>query len=102
MPTPKRHHYLPQFYLEGFCRDDLLWVYDRDEKEYRQQTPQNTAVQKYYYSFENDNGERDAEVEGLLSLVETYTKPIIDKINNRESIDGNEKETLSIFIGFLY
>lgn len=102
MTTPKRHHYLPQFYLEGFCIGNLLWVYDRDKKEYRQQTPQNTAVQKYYYSFENDNGERDAEVEGLLSLVETYTKPIIDKINNREAIDGTEKETLSIFIGFLY
>ncbi len=102
MSTPKRHHYLPQFYLEGFCRDDLLWVYDRDKKEFRQQAPINTAVQKYYYSFENDNGERDAEVEGLLSLVETYTKPIIDKLNNREYIDETEKETLSIFIGFLY
>ncbi len=102
MTTPKRHHYLPQFYLEGFCRDDLLWVYDREEKEFRQQTPQNTAVQKYYYSFENDEGERTAEIEDLLSLIETHTKPIIDKINARESINGSEKETLSIFIGFLY
>lgn len=102
MSIPKRHHYLPQFYLDGFCRDDLLWVYDKDEKEFRQQTLQNTAVQKYYYSFEDDDGEKDAEVEGLLSLVETYTKPIIDKINSREIIDEAEKETLSIFVGFLY
>lgn len=102
MTTPKRHHYLPQFYLEGFCRDEVLWVYDNEEKEFRQQTPQNTAVQTYYYCFENDDGERTAEIEGLLSLVETHAKPIIDKINARETIDENEKETLSIFIGFLY
>jgi len=102
MSKSKRHHYLPQFYLEGFCRDGLLWVYDKDKKEIRQQTPINIAVQKYYYSFENDDGERDAEVEGLLSIIETYTKPIIDKINKRDDIDETEKETLSIFIGFLY
>lgn len=102
MSTPKRHHYLPQFYLEGFCRNELLWVYDRENKEIRQQTPVNTAVQKYYYSFEDDEGERDADVEGLLSLIETYTKPIIYKLNKRELIDNSEKETLSIFVGFLY
>jgi hypothetical protein len=102
MSKPKRHHYLPQFYLEGFCRDGLLWVYDKDKKEIRQQKPINTAVQKYYYSFENEDGQRDAEVEVLLSIVETYTKPIIDKINKRDDIDETEKETLSIFIGFLY
>lgn len=80
----------------------MLWVYDIVDKKFRQQSPQNTAVQKYYYSFEDDDGEKDAEVEGLLSLVEAHTKPIIDKINSGEIIDKEEKETLSIFIGFLY
>lgn len=102
MTVPKRHHFLPQFYLEGFCRNGLLSVYDRDKNEYRKQTPQNTALKKYYYSFEINDGEKTDEIEGLLSFVETHTKPIIDKINNREVINNTEKETLSIFIAFLY
>ncbi len=102
MTTPKRHHYLPKFYLEGFCRNNLLWVFDRDSKEFRQQTPVNTALQKYYYSFENDDGEKTADIEDLLSLVEGHTKPIIDKVNDEKLISDTEKETLSIFIGFLH
>lgn len=102
MATPKRHHYLPKFYLEGFCRNNLLWVFDRDSKEFRQQTPVNTALQKYYYSFENDDGEKTADIEDLLSLVEGHTKPIIDKVNDEKLISDTEKETLSIFIGFLH
>lgn len=102
MTTPKRHHYLPRFYLEGFCRNNLLWVFDRDSKEFRQQTPGNTALRKYYYSFENDDGEKTADIESLLSLVEGHTKSIIDKVNDEKLINDTEKETLSIFIGFLY
>lgn len=26
--NPKRQHYLPKFYLSGFTRDGLFWVYD--------------------------------------------------------------------------
>lgn len=80
----------------------MLWVYDRHEKELREQTPHSTALQKYYYSFEKDDGERTADIEVFLSLVENHTRPVIDKIHTRETIDDNEKITLSLFIGFLY
>jgi hypothetical protein len=102
MTAPKRHHYLPKFYLEGFCRDNVLWVYDRDTKEFRKQTPLNTAVQRYYYSFEKDDGEKTADIEDFLALVETHAKPVLDKIHTRETINDNEKVTLSLIIGFLY
>jgi hypothetical protein len=26
MANPKRHHFLPEFYLNGFSRDDLVWL----------------------------------------------------------------------------
>lgn len=29
---PKRQHYLPKFYLEGFTRDGMVAVFDRDTK----------------------------------------------------------------------
>ncbi|RAP97894.1 DUF4238 domain-containing protein [Burkholderia cepacia] len=38
---PRRHHFVPRFYLEGFCADDerALAVYDRIRNEYREQRP---------------------------------------------------------------
>ncbi len=56
--SPKRHHFIPKRYLEGFCRDGFLSVYDREKGEYRRQTPKNTALQTHYYSLEDEHGRR--------------------------------------------
>jgi len=38
---PKRQHFLPRFYLEGFVKNGLLAVYDRETGLVRCQTPEN-------------------------------------------------------------
>ncbi len=101
MSSPKRHHYLPQFYLKGFCRNEYLWVYDRKTNQVRRQTPINTAVQTHYYSVENEDGEKNTEIESFLSQIEGLTKPIIQKVSNKEEISLEDKEILSSFLGFL-
>lgn len=101
MSEPKRHHYLPQFYLENFCRDGLLWVYDRERNEYRQQTPLNTALQNQYYTALTPDGKQTVEIEKFLSVIEGLAKPIITKVDNKNPISLQEKETLAIFISFL-
>lgn len=58
MSNPKRHHYLPAFYLDGFCRDGVLCVFDRERHEYRIQQPKDTAVQGYYYAVTDNDGNR--------------------------------------------
>jgi len=50
MSKPKRHHYLPQFYLDKFSRSGSLYIFDRELNEYREQTPTNTAVKSHYYA----------------------------------------------------
>ncbi|MFH1673684.1 MAG: DUF4238 domain-containing protein [Pseudomonadota bacterium] len=102
MPLPKRHHYIPQFYLNGFCQNNKLWVYDRYQNDFRRQTPKNTTLQKHYYSFESKEEKRDTEIEKVLSQIEGFSKPIITKINKREKIDQAEKETLSLFIALQF
>lgn len=103
MSTPKRHHFLPIFYLKNFCENEFFWVYDREKNEYRKQTPNNTATQKKYYSFIGCDGKEHNEIENkVLSDIETETKPIIDKINNRKIINLYEKMILTIFITFLH
>ena len=102
MNKPKRHHYLPQFYLENFCKNGFLWVYDRNNNKYRQQTPINTAVKKKYYTITGPNGRSHNEIEAVLANIEGETKHIIEKINEKKSIDLEEKCILAIFIAFLY
>ena len=78
MSVPKKQHYIPKFYLNGFCHKNRLWVYDRSENEFRQQTPINTTLLKHYYSFETEEGEIDTTVEKILyaSSSETYGEPL--------------------------
>lgn len=99
MSLPKRHHYLPQFYLHGFCRDGSFWTFDRDRNEFRVQTPINTAVQKQYYSIREEDGSLDPALEQLFSQVEVETAPIIAKLDEGGALSSTEKYTLSTFAG---
>ena len=102
MPDPKRHHYLPQFYLEGFADRGTLCIYDRVERAYREQTPRNTAVISHYYSYEGEEGELQTEFETALARVEGEAKPVVEKLAiDRKPISARERQVLSLFIALL-
>ena len=101
MTSPKRHHYLPQFYLERFCRDGGFSVFDRETHEFRRQTPVNTALKSHYYSVEDENGKKDTRIESFLSELEVHAKQIMLKLENREDIADEDKEELAVFIAFM-
>ena len=101
MSEPKRHHYLPQFYLNRFTDNKgLLWVFDRDTKEYRQQSSKNTMLQCHYYTFRDKDGKKHTEIEKFFSIIEGRTKPIIEKVDDKQKITAEEKEILATFISF--
>ncbi len=101
MNNPKRHHYVPQFYLKNFTNSKgLLQIFDREKNEYRQQNPLNTAVQGHYYTFRTEKGKKHTEIEKLFSTIEDKAKLVIDKIDARENIAVEEKESLATFISF--
>ena len=102
--NPKRHHYLPKFYLNKFCncKSGFLWVFDRQKNEYRQQKPVNTAVKRRYYTITDSKGIYHNDIEKVLSKVEGESKSILDKIEQHGEIDSEEKTTLAIFVALLY
>lgn len=102
MNAPKRHHYLPAFYLDGFCRDGVLCVFDRERHEYRVQQPRDTAVRRYYYAIVDAEGNRNLEIEGILSELESAAKPVIEKLDNGGTLTAEEREALGNFIGFMF
>lgn len=101
MTSPKRHHYLPQFYLERFCRDGGFSVFDRERNEFRKQTPINTALKSHYYSVEDKTGKKDTRIESFLSELEGHAKQIVQKLEHRENIVDDEKKELALFIAFM-
>lgn len=102
MPHPKRHHFVPEFYLRSFARDGLLYVFDREKAEYRRQPPRNTAVIGHYYATMKEDGEKDYGVEHLLSRIEGLAKPVIEKLDEGRDIGPEERVRLSYFLAFLF
>ena len=98
---PKRHHFLPKFYLNGFARDGLVWLYDREKKEYRCQQPLNTAVIGNFYVFENTEGEKDYSLESFFSKIEGSAKSTIGKLEAGGTISPEERLYLANFIALL-
>ena len=74
----KRHHYVPQFYLNYFCSDGTLWIYEKGLAQPHLQTPRNTAVEAHLYSFTVD-GQKHDYVEQQLSVIESEAKTILDR-----------------------
>ena len=95
---PKRHHFLPRFYLENFARDGHVAVDDREEDQVRIQQPVNTGVIGHFYTMEDAQGRRRFELEQLLSEYEGKAKPAIDKLAARDNLEAEERADLAIFI----
>jgi hypothetical protein len=74
LSVPKKHHYLPEFHLKGYCPTADLWVYDREKDERRKMHPQTAAIRRDFYTVEGPDGKRDhAEVERRLGVSRTLS-----------------------------
>jgi len=97
---PKRHHYIPQFFLRYFSQDqEHLWVFDRVKKEYRYQDTRKIASENKFYTYSAKGKEEN--LEALFGTIEGLAKPIIDKIIARSNITMQEKADLSMFLATL-
>lgn len=99
---PKKQHYIPHFYLKGFCRDKKLWVYDREEGSYKERNPKTVATENHFYTVEDDEGKKRADVEEVLGRVENTVAPIIRKIDaGSYALSAEEKIHLAQFVALL-
>ena len=101
MSSPKRHHYLPEFFIKGFAEGSSVVVYDRQKREYRRQKPRKIAVIGHYYSYQDEDGTKDDSVEKVLSQFEGRAKPVIDKLDRGERLDEIEHVDSAYFLALL-
>ncbi len=97
---PKRQHFLPKFYLEGFTKEGKLALYDRERDEIRIQQSINTGVIGHFYTLQDSKGRNRYELEHLLSEYEGKSDKVIRKLVGKEGINADERTDLAIFIAF--
>lgn len=102
-----KQHYVPQFYERNFTTTNtkgtqVLWVYDKDGGEPREQTPYNTMAEHGFYSFENSTGDIDAVDKGLQRL-ESLAAPILARLQKPDvELTVEEIFLLAHFLAIMY
>lgn len=96
---PKRHHYVPQFYQQGFAdEENRLWVYDRRARRYFQAHPNTVCCERELYTVDPE-GTRNRQIESvLLSKIDGLGAAAIRLAEERGQLDDPWKEYLSIFM----
>jgi hypothetical protein len=100
----KKHHILPQSYLERFSVDEKVWVLDFHNKISYRTGIVNAACIDYFYKVKTIAKKEDDFIEQrLLSQAEGLAKPIIDKILNARYLPtGQEWVNLANFLALMY
>jgi hypothetical protein len=103
---PKRHHYLPQFYLKGFSQDTShLHIFDKKttdkESQFRYQTTEKIAYENDLYTYRTKSLKK-ATLEGFFSQIEGLAKRVIVKLDKKQDITPLERGHLALFIALLW
>ena len=103
---PKKHHYLPQFYLKLFSQDQFhLHVYDKkaisSESPFRYQTIEKIAFENNLYTYKTKDGGKET-LEDFFCQIEGKASGVIKKLELHQDILPMERGHLALFIAFLW
>ena len=100
---PKRHHFVPKFYLRGFSdHKKRVRMYARGTKKKPVLVSvNNAAVESGFYTIVEESGEKSQRVEQLLSMVEGLANTAIERMLKGQFPPSTEDRTnLSLFMAF--
>lgn len=104
MSKPIQHHYLPKnAYLKFFQSPEkpgFVWMYQRGEDPIFVNI-NNVAKERHLYSFTDEDGQYNTELESALAEMEAVASKIFEKLNKAEGpilITAQEKLELAYFL----
>lgn len=105
MSEPKRHHYLPRFYLGNFTdpSSDQLWVRSAKDVQpvWRRRGTRAVAYENNFYSRTSKAGEVDNTLEKNLSKVEDFTSKTLAKVLRAEALTPEDRSVFATFVADL-
>lgn len=88
------HHYIPQYYLHGFCMDERLWVLDREKRSRFRTQPKSVA---------NETGMYTERLESWLNeQIEAPAQEALRRVRKRQPLRQVDCERLSRYIVMLW
>lgn len=103
MSSPRKHHYISQFYLKGFLneKDRLINVYDKKKKKSFRSRVNNIAHKRDFNTVSSENNKYFVEED--LSKIESSVAPVFEKMIIREEFPlEKDFNFLFNFIAILY
>jgi len=100
---PRRHHYVPAFYLRGFSdRKHRVRVYRREEGGTLTTHVRNAAVETGFYDLTDRQGAPTLAAEELLSQIESDAADAIAALVRSDGrIDARTRDAMSVFMATL-
>lgn len=104
---PRRHHYVPGFYLRRFANKKSQVVqYDRDGRRGYANAVANCAVETDFYRLLGQDGSPSNDAEEFFNIVETHTSEAMRTIDllplGETCLDKEARLTLAIHIAFQF
>lgn len=109
MSIPRKHHYLPQFYLEGFKvepqkgKKPHIWQIEKDgDQAFYSPAIEDTGCIRDYHTLDFTDEEPDHKaVEAQLSKLESEQATLVRAIRASKRIEASQLEPLSAFISLM-
>jgi hypothetical protein len=95
---PRKHHYVPKFYLQGFSDTGKLQVFDRYHRRYQSKSPGGVAFERDYYTIDTLAEQDTAIIEEGYGKVETAAAPLISRLQQPCTLNAVERENLALFV----
>jgi Protein of unknown function (DUF4238) len=109
MSSPRKHHYLPQFYLEGFKikpqkgKEPHIWQVEKhgNQAHYSPAIADTGCIRDYHsLDFEDEEPDHKA-IEAQLSKLEAEQATLVRTISETKMISPSQIEPLSAFISLM-
>ena len=103
---PRKHHYVPKFYLAGFTasgsKDDYLYVLDQTVPKQFRAKPAELAHQQDFYIIETDDEQDRMAIENMFSEIEGLAAPVIKQIATTHCLPNiNDQIKLLHFVSIM-
>ena len=103
---PRRHHFIPQFYLAGFTksntRDGDLFVFDQQQLKSWKSSPKQTALIRDFHAIEAGPDGDSMVVEKALSKLEGEWSIALRRVIEQQVLPDDESfADLMVFIAFM-
>ncbi len=103
---PRKHHYVPQFYLAGFtkndCKEGDLYVLDKEQGKTWKSTPKGSAHKRDFHAIDPEPGGDPMAVEKAMAQVEgQWSAALADVIEKKALPEDESFGDLMMFVAFM-